>query len=156
MTDYPQERKNEVKDIVVKHFLDDYETIMKVGLGIREDYHYFDSIETVVRTDEGSYQGDSIILLKRWNEYYIANWGWGSCSGCDALEASNDNADSLAELVLDYQSSITPKLDSEEAVLVYIEKEKVNSYNKEMLHNFEIEVKKYFDAQKTKEKERQL
>ena len=147
MTDYPQERKNEIKDIIVKQFLNDYTTIMRVGLGIREDYHYFDMIKVEVKTDEGSYQGYSMALLKFWNQYYIAQWGWGSCSGCDALEAADDDADRLVDLVLDYQSSISPKLKDKFEVFEYIVKEKINSYNKELLNQFEEDVMKYFQAQ---------
>jgi len=149
LTDYPQERKDEIKDKIINEYLGSYESIMKTALCIREDWFYPDSVEIVVKHDEGSYQGDSMALLKRWKEYYIANWGWGSCSGCDALEASSENPDSLIELVLDYQSSLSPKLETKMEVLEYISKERQNVFDKELLDNFESEVRKYFESQTT-------
>ena len=146
MTDYPQHRKDEIKDKIIKNYLNSYESIMKTALCIREDWFYPENIEIVAKYDEGSYQGDSMALLKRWKEYYVANWGWGSCSGCDALEASNDDSNKLVDLVLDYQSSVSPKLENKMDILEWISKERQNTYNRELLDNFESEVRKYFDS----------
>src|SRR3990167_9158170 len=44
--------------------------------------------EVVAQVDEGSYQGDSFVLLRRGNRFAYFTFGWGSCSGCDAMEAS--------------------------------------------------------------------
>lgn len=42
----------------------------------------------LVRIDEDGYRGDSILLYKDGSERYgILVFGWGSCSGCDALQA---------------------------------------------------------------------
>lgn len=48
-----------------------------------------DSFEVEVVFDEhdNDYQGDSYYLLKDGDKYGILVFGWGSCSGCDALEA---------------------------------------------------------------------
>lgn len=43
--------------------------------------------EVVHREDLGSYQGDTLLLLRRGDQYAYLCVGWGSCSGCDALQA---------------------------------------------------------------------
>lgn len=50
--------------------------------------------EILISKDENNYQGDSWYLLKDNARYGYLCFGWGSCSGCDALEA----CDTLAEL----------------------------------------------------------
>lgn len=40
----------------------------------------------VVRQDEEDYQGDTLALYRREEEWGILRVGWGSCSGCDALQ----------------------------------------------------------------------
>lgn len=53
----------------------------------------------------GSYQGDYIYLLKKDNEYALVVIGYGSCSGCDALEACG-NDEEFEELKQDIIKSI--------------------------------------------------
>lgn len=43
--------------------------------------------EAIVNVDAGDYQGDTYVLLKDGNRYGYVTFGWGSCSGCDALQA---------------------------------------------------------------------
>ena len=43
--------------------------------------------EIVVQVDQDSYQGDSLVLYKNEARYGFLTFGWGSCSGCDALQA---------------------------------------------------------------------
>jgi hypothetical protein len=43
--------------------------------------------EIVVQIDEHNYQGDSWLLFRDDNRYGYLCFGWGSCSGCDALQA---------------------------------------------------------------------
>jgi hypothetical protein len=45
--------------------------------------------EVITEESEGSYQGDTFVLLKRGSRYAYFTFGWGSCSGCDAMEACN-------------------------------------------------------------------
>lgn len=45
-------------------------------------------VETVLEKHDNDYQGDSYYLLKNGDEYGILIFGWGSCSGCDALEGA--------------------------------------------------------------------
>lgn len=42
--------------------------------------------QVLVQVDEDNYQGDSYIMYKREKEYGFLIFGWGSCSGCDALQ----------------------------------------------------------------------
>lgn len=53
--------------------------------------------EVLVRVDEDDYQGDTLALVKRAGEFGVVVFGWGSCSGCDALQAANSWVD-VAEL----------------------------------------------------------
>ena len=43
--------------------------------------------ETLLFKCCGSYQGDYVVLLRDGNRYGFTTIGYGSCSGCDALEA---------------------------------------------------------------------
>ena len=45
--------------------------------------------EILIRVDDGDYQGDSYLIYKKENSYGYLRFGWGSCSGCDALQACN-------------------------------------------------------------------
>lgn len=47
----------------------------------------------IIQVDDEDYQGDSRVLYKSDNRYGYLNFGWGSCSGCDALQACNNNED---------------------------------------------------------------
>ncbi len=39
------------------------------------------------------YQGDTRVLFERQGEFGYLQFGWGSCSGCDALEACDSPAE---------------------------------------------------------------
>ena len=62
-----------------------------------DDYFYISSdygpmlesmgYEIMLKVDDEDYQGDSRILFKNGNARGILIFGWGSCSGCDALQA---------------------------------------------------------------------
>jgi hypothetical protein len=43
--------------------------------------------EILLQVDDKDYQGDTRVILKRGDEYGLLIFGWGSCSGCDALQA---------------------------------------------------------------------
>ena len=47
----------------------------------------------VVQVDDSDYQGDSRILYNEGGKIGYLKFGWGSCSGCDALQACNTYAD---------------------------------------------------------------
>lgn len=58
-------------------------------------HHYYDykpmldsfGYETVLQVDDNDYQGDSRVLFMDGDRYGLLIFGWGSCSGCDALSA---------------------------------------------------------------------
>ena len=54
--------------------------------------------EVLVQVDDGGYQGDSRVLLRDNEKYGILIFGWGSCSGCDALQACRSYQD-IDELI---------------------------------------------------------
>ena len=41
----------------------------------------------LLKVDDKDYQGDSRILFRDGNRYGFLIFGWGSCSGCDSLQA---------------------------------------------------------------------
>lgn len=41
----------------------------------------------LIQVDDGGYQGDSRVLYEKDGKYGWLQFGWGSCSGCDALQA---------------------------------------------------------------------
>lgn len=43
--------------------------------------------EILIQIDDNDYQGDSRLLLKNQEKIGYLQFGWGSCSGCDALQA---------------------------------------------------------------------
>lgn len=56
--------------------------------------------------DIGSYQGDTYMLVKNKDGHFgYLRFGWGSCSGCDALKGC-DNAKDYAELLESLYSNI--------------------------------------------------
>lgn len=50
--------------------------------------------EIALQIDDDDYQGDSRLLLRDGEKVGYLNFGWGSCSGCDALQA----CDSIKEV----------------------------------------------------------
>lgn len=43
--------------------------------------------DVLAQWDENDYQGDSVVVLSRQGQFGVLVFGWGSCSGCDALQA---------------------------------------------------------------------
>ena len=43
--------------------------------------------EIILQVDDKDYEGDSRILFQKGSEIGLLIFGWGSCSGCDALQA---------------------------------------------------------------------
>jgi hypothetical protein len=60
----------------------------------------------VIQVDDDDYQGDSRVLyLSDEKGYGYLQFGWGSCSGCDALKACNDHNE-VAKLMKSLANSI--------------------------------------------------
>lgn len=78
-----------------------------------EDYFYvgdyqpmIDAFGNMVAQQEiGSYQGDTLVLYDNDGRIGFLVFGWGSCSGCDALQAC-DNIEEVQELCDDLQRRI--------------------------------------------------
>ena len=43
--------------------------------------------EIILREDEDGYHGDTHVVIKSDNKFGYLVFGWGSCSGCDRLQA---------------------------------------------------------------------
>lgn len=54
-----------------------------------EDFGY----EIILEVTDQDYQGDSRFVLRDGYRYGYLYFGWGSCSGCDALQACNSDDD---------------------------------------------------------------
>lgn len=77
--------------------------------------------EVIIQVCDSDYQGDTRVLLKRNGQYGILIFGWGSCSGCDALQACSD-IHSLNELI-DRLDNDIKWFDTVEQVKEYINSE---------------------------------
>jgi hypothetical protein len=76
--------------------------------------------EIILKVDDDEYQGDSRVIYKRGGkEYGLLIFGWGSCSGCDALQS----CDSWEE-VHDLAKSLEAKTQwfSLDGIIEYFEK----------------------------------
>lgn len=72
----------------------------------------------LVEVDIGSWQGDTLVVLENEGKYGYLTFGWGSCSGCDALQAC-ENFDDLQELS-DYLESSIQWFDSKEELKKWV------------------------------------
>lgn len=61
--------------------------------------------EVLHEVQVNDYQGDTLVLLQKGDEFGVLKFGWGSCSGCDALQACYSISD-LQDLVDRLESSI--------------------------------------------------
>jgi hypothetical protein len=75
-----------------------------------------DSFGTVfVQVDDADYQGDTRVLYRADNTYGYLCFGWGSCSGCDALQAC-DTIEQVDELIDQLRGQIKWFVDRQEAL----------------------------------------
>lgn len=61
--------------------------------------------KVLLQVDDNDYQGDSRILYRIGNRYGYLIFGWGSCSGCDALQGC-DTIAHVDELIQRLHNSI--------------------------------------------------
>lgn len=78
-------------------------------------YELFGTV--VVEEHEPSYQGSSWILFTKDNKFGYLKFGWGSCSGCDALQACS-NLDEVVQLANGLESDIL--WGTKEEILQYL------------------------------------
>jgi hypothetical protein len=91
-------------------------------------YRGYGVIHLVEEEKDNDYQGDSVAVFKSHDQdiYYFSQWGWGSCSGCDALQASYGNYVALQEMVIEYPP--TP-IGNRSKVVPYLKGELQNNYH---------------------------
>ncbi|MFA5322051.1 MAG: hypothetical protein WC373_05200 [Smithella sp.] len=75
--------------------------------------------EVKIQVDDKDYQGDSRVLYKKDNKYGYLQFGWGSCSGCDALQAC-DSYKAIDDLICQLNESIK-WFDSKEEALKFFQ-----------------------------------
>ena len=78
--------------------------------------------KVLVQEDDEDYQGDTFVLLEKDSKYGFLNIGWGSCSGCDALQGCETltELESLIESIIDE----VKWFDTLDSCLEYIASEK--------------------------------
>ena len=59
----------------------------------------------LVQVDDDDYQGDTRVVYEKDGKHGLLIFGWGSCSGCDALQACNSREET-AELIESTEQSI--------------------------------------------------
>ena len=84
------------------------------------DYNYIveDFGHVAIQVDDEDYQGDSRILFDNEDNYGILIFGWGSCSGCDALQRC-ESWEELTELYDELLYSVT-WFDTKEECIDYL------------------------------------
>lgn len=71
--------------------------------------------DILVQVDDEGYQGDSRVLYHDGKRFGWLQFGWGSCSGCDALQACN-SVEEVQELMDELHNSIMWFDGPEEAI----------------------------------------
>jgi hypothetical protein len=59
----------------------------------------------VINCEDDDYQGTSLLIIKNNEKYGFLSFGWGSCSGCDALKACETEQD-VFQLATELKNSI--------------------------------------------------
>lgn len=92
---------------------------------ITEMFYGYDALlatfehDVLIKVDQNDYQGDSWVLFQDGGRIGYLVFGWGSCSGCDALEAC-ESVTELAELQTRLYDSIHWE-ESAAAMLAYFQ-----------------------------------
>lgn len=87
-------------------------------------------VEIVFDEHDDDYQGDSFYLLKdAEGRYGFLNFGWGSCSGCDAYQDAEVEGGNALEVLRDELWESVNWFDSLEDLRVYLlDNNKLNWY----------------------------
>lgn len=112
---------------------------MKTAKEIYSETDYYSSYtpmleafgEIVIRVDDNDYQGDTRVLFREncySHSYGYLQFGWGSCSGCDALQACN-NIDEVQKLMDELKDSIKWFEDEAEALKFFNEHDWEGDYS---------------------------
>lgn len=112
-----------------------YEGLVELGAGA-----------VIVKEMIGDYQGDYHFLVKDGEKYAHVVTGYGSCSGCDALQDCEDSFSEMAELGNAICDSVVWK--SQEEMMKHIEEHDVGGswygQEKEQWASFQQQVRNYF------------
>ena len=84
--------------------------------------------EIVIQVDDCDYQGDSRVLYNAGGAYGWLQFGWGSCSGCDSLQACGSWED-VQELSDSLENSIKWFGSAFEALLFFREHDWEGDYS---------------------------
>ena len=100
--------------------------------------------DILIFVDEDDWQGDSLYLLKNNDKYGLLKFGWGSCSGCDALQAC-ESFDDVYTLLNNLNDEII-WFDSKDEINKYLFSKDwdVEYLDKSLVKNFLEECKKIF------------
>ena len=102
--------------------------------------------EIIIHVDRGDYQGDSLLIYKNDNgQFGYLCFGWGSCSGCDALQAC-DGVEDLQELMDHLYNSII-WFDSKESLSTFIKEHNWNGdyFGEESTERFISSVREFLN-----------
>lgn len=123
------------------------------GMHNTEDYlripSYYSIIESfgkvLVESSDNNYQGSTYALIESNSKLGYLEFGWGSCSGCDALEAC-DSYEDVDRLIMELESSIIWFYSKEDFIKWVKEKDWQGSFSwHDGIQNFLKEVEKLFD-----------
>ena len=106
------DNKRALYQYFTQHYPEDYEALVRQTLTIlvdEEDWNYpSPDVERITKIDYGDYQGTLVFVVSETGYQPSQHWAvvvdYGSCSGCDTLEAIRDYSGGLptAEQVQDY------------------------------------------------------
>lgn len=103
--------------------------------------------EIIIRVDQEGYEGDSWLLYRSDNANYgYLQFGWGSCSGCDAYEAC-ESIEDVQRLMEHLWQSVKWFGTAVEAYKYFTEKDWSGEYPAEGRDNFVHRVVKYFETE---------
>ncbi len=105
-------KKPELEAIFSKKHPEDYKEIVANVINILKNGDVYDcpSSDNIHEIDEGDYQGTLVFVMSEGgyqpSDYWFVKVGYGSCSGCDTLEAIRDCSDELPtdEQIKDYMA----------------------------------------------------
>ncbi len=135
-----------VKNVYQDQLKDDYVSVYGYELMVEAFGR-----RVLVAVDVDDYQGDSYRLIADGDEpdqrYGVLIFGWGSCSGCDALQGC-ESVEDLQELADHLYDSIK-WFSHKEALREYVEKHDWEgdwSWHEEASHDFRRQIQEFLDS----------
>lgn len=112
---YPEElKRDDGKTYIYSLWIDDYGPILR-SFG-----------KILLQVDDDNHQGDSRVIYKKNGQYGFLFFGWGSCSGCDELQACASEKD-VDELIVKMRNDIK-WFDSKEELKEFLDKRDWEGY----------------------------